>query len=282
MNLLLGASGEIGSCLSKRDLCNISHSLPRSELNDWIAGGEGFIRQKLINYLDESNNEVGIFYCVGNTNPNASVDELDTLNFELPKSIAKASIDLPFRLITFGSVHEDSKISNPYMDSKRKYRDFLISHDLSFNWNHFQLHTLYSENLPKPYMFLGQMLDALSTGKKFKMSSGSQFRQFHHTSDVVGAIESSLLEISVNSVIQISSNDSIRLVDLALTVFSSVGDLKNLNVGTLGDNKNEIYSTEYPVSEFLKDLFFRDPLMEIPRIISNVWLPTKLSGYFKK
>lgn len=278
MNLLLGASGEIGSCLSKGDLCNISHSLPRSELNDWIAGGEGFIRQKLINYIDESNNEVIIFYCVGTTNPHTSVDELDTLNFELPKSIAKASIDLPFRLITFGSVHEDSKISNPYMNSKRKFRDFLVDQDSTFNWNHFQLHTLYSEKLPKPYMFLGQILQALTTGNKFKMSSGTQYRQFHHTSDVVSVIRALLPEIAVNSVLQVSSNNSIQLVELASTVFSHVGELKNLEIGTLRDIENEIYSGGYPVSDFLRSHYFRNSLKEIPKILSDVWLPEYLAN----
>ncbi|WP_426851950.1 hypothetical protein [Candidatus Planktophila dulcis] len=250
-------------------------------MNDWISGGEGFIRKQLVNYLDGSNNRINIFYCVGNTNPNASLEELDTLNFELPKTIARASVDLPFRLITFGSVHEDSKIINPYMDSKRKFRDFLVSQDLNFSWNHFQLHTLYSEKLPKPYMFLGQILQALTTGSKFKMSSGTQLRQFHHTLEVVDAIVSLLPEISVNSVLQVSSNNSIRLVDLASTIFSHMGELKNLEIGTLSDNENEIYSGGYPVSESLRGLCFRDPLIEMPRIISNVWLPTQLTEYSK-
>ncbi|CAN2170475.1 hypothetical protein MCETOYE15_00040 [Candidatus Nanopelagicaceae bacterium] len=281
MNLLLGASGEIGSCLAQRNLYNISDSLTRPALKDWITGGEDYIRQQLINYLDGSGNRINIFYCVGNTNPNASVEELDTLNFELPKSIAKASMDLPFRLITFGSVHEKSKISNPYMDSKRKFHDFLESQDWNFNWNHFQLHTLYSEKLPKPYMFLGQMLHALTTGNKFKMSSGTQLRQFHHTSDVVGAIVSVLPDISVNSVLQVSSNKSIRLSDLASTIFSLVGELKNLEIGTLSDRENEIYLDSYPISESLRGLCFRDPIIEIPRIISNSWLPNQLTEYFK-
>lgn len=281
MNLLLGSSGELGTSLSRRDLSNISHSLPRSGLNELIAGGEGFIRQQLVNYLDESNERINIFYCVGNTNPNASVEELDTLNFELPKSIAKAIIDLPFRLITFGSVHEDSKISNPYMNSKKKFRDFLVGQDSNFNWNHFQLHTLYSEKSPKPYMFLGQILQALTTGDKFKMSSGTQFRQFHHTSDVVDAVVTLLPDISVNSVFQVSSNNSIQLVDLASTIFSHLGELKNLEIGTLSDSENEIYSNEYPVSDSLRNHHFRNSLIEIPKILSNVWLPEQLTKSFR-
>jgi nucleoside-diphosphate-sugar epimerase len=242
-------------------------------VNSWITGGEKFIRQQLVNYLDGSTNRVNIFYCIGNTNPNAPTEALDTLNFELPKSIAKASIDLPIRLITFGSVHEESKISNPYMDSKRKFRDYLVNQDSNFNWNHFQLHTLYSEMLPKPYMFLGQMLQALSVRGKFKMSSGTQLRQFHHTSDVVDAIDSLLPGIEVNSVLQVSSNDSIRLVDLASTIFLQLGELEKLEIGTLTDRENEVYSDGYPVFESLKNHSFRNPLMEIPRISSDVWLP---------
>lgn len=281
MNLLLGSSGELGSCLAHQDTSSISDSLTRSELNDWITGGEGFIRQQLVDRLDGSSNQIDIFYCIGNTNPNASVEELDTLNFELPKSIANAIVDLPFRLITFGSVHEDSRISNPYMNSKRKYRDFLVGQDLNFNWNHFQLHTLYSEKLPKPYMFLGQILRALTTGDKFKMSSGTQFRQFHHTSDVADAIFSLLPDVAVNSFLQVSSNNSIQLVELASTIFSHVGELKNLEIGALSDSENEVYSGVYPVSDSLSNHYFRNSLIEIPKILSSVWLPGQLTDSFK-
>ncbi len=281
MNLLLGASGELGSCLAQRVASNITYPLTRSELKDWIAGGEEFIRQQLVGYLDGSSTQINIFYCIGNTNPNASVEELDTLNFELPKSIAKSIVDLPFRLITFGSVHEDSKISNPYMDSKRNFRDFLVGQGPNVKWNHFQLHTLYSENLPKPYMFLGQILRALITDGKFKMSSGTQFRQFHHTYDVADAIISVIPDIAANSLLQVSSNDSIQLVELASTIFSHVGKLKNLAIGTLSDSENEIYSGRYPVSDSLRNHYFRNSLLEIPRIISSVWLPGQFIDSFK-
>jgi hypothetical protein len=250
-------------------------------VNDWIVGGEKYIRHQLVNFLGETTNRLDIFYCIGNTNPNAPVQELDMLNFELPKSIGEASIGLPIRLISFGSVHEESRISNPYMDSKRKFRDYLINQDSSFDWNHFQLHTLYSEKLPKPYMFLGQILHALTAGDKFKMSSGTQLRQFHHTADVVDGVASLLPVIAVNSVFQVSSNNSIRLVDLASTIFSNVGELKNLEIGSLGDRENEIYSVGYPVPESLRSHHFRNSIVEIPRIFSNVWLPRQLTHYFK-
>jgi len=60
------------------------------------------------------------------------------------------------------------------MDSKKKWRDYLIDENPNINWNLFQLHTLYSERVPKPYMFLGQILQALTLQSKFKMSSGAQ------------------------------------------------------------------------------------------------------------
>lgn len=278
LNLLLGASGEVGSHMIRQGLCNFSDSLQRSAVSDWITGGENFIRQELLGYIDGAMNRVNILYCIGATNPNAPVETLETLNFELPKSIAKASIGLPIRLITFGSVHEESKINNPYMDSKKRFRDYLVHQDSNLDWNHFQLHTLYSETLPKPFMFLGQILQALTTGNKFKMSSGTQYRQFHHTSDVVDVIGALLPEIAVNSVLQVSSNNSIQLVELASTVFSHMGELRNLEIGALSDSENEIYSGRYPVSDSLRNHYFRNPLIEIPRIFSDVWLPGYLTN----
>jgi nucleoside-diphosphate-sugar epimerase len=125
-------------------------------------------------------------------------------------------------------------------------------------------------------MFLGQMLESIKIGGKFKMSSGKQLRQFHHTSDVVHAINSLLPDIRDNSVLQISSKQSIRLVDLASTIFSQHGELGNLEIGSMNDLENEVYSGVYPVPESLNSHDFRNPLIEIPKLVSDVWLPKQL------
>jgi len=272
MSIILGASGEIGSFLANEKAIQTSRIFDKSEVYEWIIGGESFIRQELEKCALADSTSIDIFYCVGDTNPAGSEESLDTLNFQLPKSILKATTDLPFRLITFGSVHENSQISNPYMNSKRKFRDFLFEQATSCNWNHFQLHTLYSENLPKPYMFLGQMLEAIKSDCKFRMSSGSQLRQFHHTFDVVQAVVSSLPKIEKNSVTNVTGTASIHLVDLATRVFSQIGALENLEVGVLEDLVNEIYISLYSVPEFLLLHDFRDSLVEIPKLVTDVWL----------
>ena len=277
MNLILGASGELGSCLAQESPATDTILLKRSEVNEWVKGGETFIRKELVDSFGGTTKQINIFYCIGNTNPNAKVEILDTLNFQLPKSIAKASDNLPIRLITFGNVHEDSKIYNPYMDSKRRFRDFLLQQESHLEWNHFQLHTLYSETLPKTFMFLGQMLESIRIGDKFTMSSGKQLRQFHHTSDVVHAIYSLLPDIKGNSVLQVSSKHSIRLADLASTIFSQRGELGSLEIGSMEDLENEVYLDVYRVPESLKSHDFRNPLIEIPKLVSHVWLPNQFN-----
>lgn len=272
MNLILGERGEIGLKIVEYLSTNHLKMIDKSKVREWIIGGEKVIRKDLLDYGPKDSSLTNIFYCVGNTNANASEDSLLTLNFQLPQSILKATVGLPFRLVTFGSVHENSGIRNPYMCSKRKFHEFILDQGTDHNWNHFQLHTLYSENLPKPHMFLGQMLEAIKANRKFRMSSGNQLRQFHHTFDVVKAVISSTPRIERNSVIQLAGGDSIRLIDLATKVFSQVGKLQNLEVGALEDQANEIYNNSYPVPESLSTIEFRNPLIEIPKLVSDIWL----------
>ena len=272
MNLILGERGEIGSKIAEFLSTAPLKVVGKTMVREWITGKEKVIREDLLDYAPRDTSIANIFYCVGNTNPHASEDSLSIVNFELPQSILRATIDLPFRLVTFGSVHENSRINNPYMLSKRKFHDFILDQGANYNWNHFQLHTLYSEDLPKPHMFLGQMLDAIKANEKFRMSSGNQLRQFHHTYDVVKAVISSPPSLRTNSVIQVAGGDSIRLIDVATRVFSEIRAIENLEVGALGDQANEIYDSSDSVPESLIMSEFRNPLIEIPKLVSNVWL----------
>jgi nucleoside-diphosphate-sugar epimerase len=272
MNLILGERGEIGSKIAEFFSGAPLKVTSKERVREWITGGEKVIREDFINCAPGDSSIANIFYCVGDTNPHASDTSLSTLNFELPRSILRATVDLPFRLVTFGSVHENSKISNPYMLSKRKFHEFILDQGSNYNWNHFQLHTLYSEVLPKPHMFLGQMLGAIRTNVKFRMSSGNQLRQFHHTSDVVKAVISSIPSLGSNSVIQVAGGNAIRLIDLAAKVFSEIDALENLEVGALGDQENEIYVGSTSALEELIMSEFRNPLIEIPKLVSDVWL----------
>ena len=121
------------------------------------------------------------------------------------------------------------------------------------------------------------MLESIRIGDKFTMSSGKQLRQFHHTSDVVHAIYSLLPDIKGNSVLQVSSKHSIRLADLASTIFSQRGELGSLEIGSMEDLENEVYLDVYRVPESLKSHDFRNPLIEIPKLVSHVWLPNQFN-----
>jgi len=89
----------------------------------------------------------------------------------------------------------------------------------------------------------------------------------------VDAIDLLLLEIESKSVVQVSSNDSVRLVDLASSIFSHVGELKNLEIGALSTPENEVYFDGYLVPKPLRNHSFRNPLVEIPGIVTEFWLP---------
>jgi nucleoside-diphosphate-sugar epimerase len=272
MNLILGERGEIGTKINECLPTNSLRVLDKTTVREWITGKEKLIREDLLVNSPRDSSIGYIFYCVGNTNPQAAEDSLSTLNFELPRSILRATVDLPFRLVTFGSVHENSKINNPYMLSKKKFYDFILDQGANYSWNHFQLHTLYSEILPKSHMFLGQMLNAIKAKEKFRMSSGNQLRQFHHSTDVVKAIISSIPSLGGNSVSQVAGGDSIRLIDLATRVYAEMDAFELLEVGALGDQENEIYVSSNSALEEITMREFRNPLIEIPRLVSDVWL----------
>jgi hypothetical protein len=133
MNLILGERGEIGSKIAEFLSTAPLKVVGKTMVREWITGKEKVIREDLLDYAPRDTSIANIFYCVGNTNPHASEDSLSILNFELPQSILRATIDLPFRLVTFGSVHENSRINNPYMLSKRKFHDFILDQGANYN-----------------------------------------------------------------------------------------------------------------------------------------------------
>ena len=49
-------------------------------------------------------------------------------------------------------------------------------------------YALWWSKRPHPFMFAGQMLDALEKEKPFKMSGGAQLREYHHVEDIAASV----------------------------------------------------------------------------------------------
>ena len=167
MNIVVGATGLLGSTLLRSLGEHACIAIPRQNTAKWLHYSVNEIRQDLLKYTDsKSTTCIDLFYALGNTNPKTDPRTLGELNFLLPEKILNASVGLPIRVITFGSIHELSSISNPYMESKRKLANLLTATSHGYHNIHFLLHTLYSDTKPHSHMLLGQILHSIQFRKE--------------------------------------------------------------------------------------------------------------------
>lgn len=259
MNIVLGATGQLGSYISKHIDERLLKEVSRQELASWIHGGGGFIRKNLEKIISSSHSEDNfIYYCVGETNSTMERGLLEFINYSVPLLISENIKGLPLRLVTFGSIHESTAITNPYMDSKKKlYRHFMGSQD-GLNWSHIQLHTLYSEIKPRSHMFLGQILDSLKREQLFEMSSGLQVRQFHHTEDIVKIIAEKIFTHEGCALEEINGPEFISLRDLAEFLFREFDMLNLLRIGARADEVSEVFFNDHTSASNIDSRLFRD------------------------
>jgi len=212
----------------------------------------------------------------GIVDPKANADLLAQVNADLPTRLFEilcehrkesASTVPALRFVTFGSVLEnraDVAHSNPYIRSKtqllRSWKR--LSPAASVPWVHVQLHTLYGGGEPHPFMFLGQMHAALKGRHAFRMSHGTQLREYHHADDIAASLLAVLRDTGdTPEVIDLSSGQPVRLRDLARRVFEHFGASHLLEIGALPTNEAEVYE---PCQQPSKGLMAcRDPVQGI-------------------
>ena len=212
----------------------------------------------------------------GIVDPKADSDLLLQVNAEIPARLfeilcehARESADAvpALRFVTFGSVLEiraDIAHSNPYIRSKtqllRSWKR--LSPAPSVPWIHVQLHTLYGGDEPHPFMFLGQMYAALKGRHAFRMSHGTQLREYHHADDIAASLLAVLRDTGNRpEVIDLSSGQPVRLRDLARRVFEHFGASDLLEIGALPTNEAEVYEPCHHPSKYL--VACRDPVQGI-------------------
>lgn len=258
MNIIVGATGILGSAILRSLGETTCITLPRQKSIQWLNSSVNGIRQDLLKFLDSSTSaDIDLYYALGNTNPKADPNILNELNFFLPERILKASLGLPVRVITFGSIHELSGISNPYMDSKRNLARLLTEQSHVFNSSHFLLHTLYSDTEPRSHMLLGQILNSIRLRQTLKMSSGLQLRQYHHVDDVVKVIAVRLSSnISVPSQ-QVNGPETLQIRDLASNIYKEFECLPLLKLNSLPEGGLDVYDAKYPIPEWIRKESFR-------------------------
>jgi nucleoside-diphosphate-sugar epimerase len=203
---------------------------------------------------------------VGIVDPKADRDVIEGVNVAFPcrlhELLAREAAAGTVRFVTIGSVLENQaelSATNPYLASKFRMFDALRRAGGRLRWNHFRLHTLYGGNKrPNPIMFAGQMFDALARGEPFKMSGGTQLREYHHVDDIAESILSFLAERDEDMAVELSAGEPLRLRDLATAVFAHFDASKLLEIGARGQPSGEVFDNLYRRSPYLAA--YRDPV----------------------
>ncbi|MBT8270814.1 MAG: NAD-dependent epimerase/dehydratase family protein [Flavobacteriaceae bacterium] len=197
----------------------------------------------------------------GVLNSKAAEDEITAVNFSLPKNIMEALKGSGALIITCGTIMENLKeTSNPYVRSKIALSNYLKGIDQNEQpWMHLRLHTLYGFKEPSPFMFLGLIYDSLKTQSVFEMSSGLQYREYHHFDDVAQSLKA-LIDRNQSGIQEITAGNGIRLRDLALGIYKYFQQEDLLAIGAVEIEHQEKFTNDYIRNPHLKDVAFKEPI----------------------
>jgi nucleoside-diphosphate-sugar epimerase len=157
--------------------------------------------------------------------------------------------------------------NNAYIKSKIKLSEYVqvaVSDGLPVI--HIRLHTLFGIGTPSEFMFLGQILLALRSNQIFKMTSGSQLREYHHVSDDAKAIRL-IADTSHYGITHVSHGNPISLSSIAVSIFDKLGKSNLLRLGAIPDPIVENYNLTLNSSSYIDVTLFRDSLPAIVKYI---------------
>lgn len=218
--LIIGDSSNAANAINRKGtkhqfLPSISgfelRSLNQSKTRDFLVEKINLYRDKVADLV--------VLYCVGVINVNqANIHEAEFYNSSLPLFLFECAEELKYKIVTFGSVLEvrdDIASRNSYISTKNSlYRN--IQKIQSEAHLHLQYHTWFGGRREHPNMFLAEIIKSLATKKKFRMSAGLQYREYHHIEDDMNVMLSNL---DLSGIHQITFENAIRLRDLACKIF---------------------------------------------------------------
>ena len=244
MILLLGAQGNLGSSLySHLNGTEDIHLLDRETVNELTRDN---LEKSQISIFENMRSKVDfVIVAAGAIDNNFSKSYLERLNFNLPRNLLELGLRFGFKTVTFGSIHEYTNINSNYMQSKRKFRDLLLSNQ-DFNFLHFQLNTLFSRGRVSSSSFLGQLKYSITEKVPFRMSSGHQLRQFHETDQVTRVVLHAIMNSKhVSSFVPVNSGQVFSLKDVATYILNRVHLPQLLQLDVLDDPDHEVYSRDF-------------------------------------
>jgi nucleoside-diphosphate-sugar epimerase len=160
--------------------------------------------------------------------------------------------------------------SNAYLKSKTLYFQYFKNiHNPKVGNIHLQLNTLYGGKKYHPHMFLGQLIESIKKDVEFKMSNGSQIREYHHVKDDVQALVS-LIYSAHSGIIAINHNERIPIRKIAEYVFSELDKTHLLRIGDLPSPEIEQYFYNEARSETPQDFGFRETLPGVLEFVREI------------
>ena len=263
MNLVLGARGRLGAALC-RALGNTSAAErvlapARASYEGWWAPDSG---AAITAFMQRQPQPVRtVFVAAGVVDPQAPDEAHARVNLLLPQQLIQACVPLGIRVVSFGSTMETLLREAPdqgYAASKIALGHFVAQqaqhHGLAL---HLRLHTLYGGGPPAPFMFAGQMLQALRSRTAFRMSPGTQLREYHHVDDEAPAILR-LAASPERGVLALNHGAAMSLAELARCTFAAFDALDLLQIGALPAPANERTGLRFERTPLLMTHPFRD------------------------
>jgi nucleoside-diphosphate-sugar epimerase len=259
MIFVIGAKGRLGQAIAKSYAVHSPVCPNRSDYENWWHEGSQAEIARYFAQRAASNSTV--FIAAGVLDPKISPDIHSHVNYQLPRNVMEAVAGRGMKVVTFGTVMERMPATtNPYIMSKSRLGQYVAElANTGSAVTHFQIHTLYGQGAPSPFMFLGQILDALQTATEFKMTLGKQLREYHHIDDCVRAVRL-LLDSGINGVTHISRGEPLGLNVLATHIFRAFNAQKLLKIGALPEPRSENYAMVFDRPALLSEMNFRETL----------------------
>lgn len=261
MNIVLGARGRLGCAITSSFRQGQVLTPDRLVYGDWWRNGS---EDEISRYLEKIvDTETVVYLAAGIIDPRRGADEHQQVNFALARNLIVGATRLGSKVVTFGTVMEKvvgESSENPYFSSKTRLGRFV--EEFSANSSlalHIRIHTLYGGGPPEKFMFLGQILDALRNRTEFKMTLGTQLREYHHLNDEVIAV-AALLASGVSGVIELSHGKPVKLCDLASHIFRACDSMPLLKIGSIPEPAKDNFGMAFERPGVLDPVTFRDPL----------------------
>jgi nucleoside-diphosphate-sugar epimerase len=264
MNFVIGGRGRLGQALTSHLPAESTVTLDRSAYATWTQAGAA---DSVVRFFEPfAAKDRVIFVAAGVTDPKLSPDDHDRVNLILPQNIIEGASRSGIRVITFGTIMEEivgRSAGNPYFASKLRLSEYIQdASSRSADVLHVRIHTLYGGGPPDRFMFLGQLLEAIQRQETFKMSAGTQLREYHHIDDEVRAI-SVLANSGITGAIDLSHGAPVRLRELATYVCDRFGCLNRLQIGAISSSSTDNYDRLFEPPLILREIGFRETLSSV-------------------